>query len=42
MDAMSQYQVYFGGSPVIFFPYVQLEHCSMSLQETTTSTSALY
>lgn len=33
----------FGGSPVIFFfPYVQLEHCSTSLQKTTTSTSALY
>lgn len=33
----------FGESHVIFFsPNVQLEHCSMSLQETTTSTSALY
>lgn len=41
-DAMSQYQVHFWRQLCNFFsPYVQLEHCSTSLQETT-STSALY
>lgn len=42
MDVVSQYQADFRKQVCNFSPPLCSEHCSMSLQETITSTSALH